>query len=171
MDSIKKLPTWGRGCQKSGKFADVVYGWSLTRVSYHTWHFSVSFIASSNVSNTKFLCFEKRPGCHYFFKLWRHQKSKQRTILFGFFVFSHWLMQWKKHKFTQSRLPRNTQTTNWHPLMCTYQDEKPLLFVLLLRFGLAFFYKFWNLILRACVDVTYGTEIFVKKHRSPRSWR
>ena len=29
-DSIKKLPTWGRGCQKSGKIADVVYGWSLT---------------------------------------------------------------------------------------------------------------------------------------------
>ena len=29
MDSTKKLPTWGRGCQKSGKIADVVYGWSL----------------------------------------------------------------------------------------------------------------------------------------------
>ena len=86
-------------------------------------------------------------------------------------VFSQRLIQWKKHKFTQRRLPRNTQTSNWHPLMCTYQDEKPLLFVLLLRFGLAFFYKFWNLILRACVDVTYGTEIFVKKHRSPHSWR
>ena len=28
-DSTKKLPTWGRGCQKSGKIANVVYGWSL----------------------------------------------------------------------------------------------------------------------------------------------
>ena len=28
-DSIKKLSTWGRGRQKSGKIADVVYGWSL----------------------------------------------------------------------------------------------------------------------------------------------
>ena len=25
-DSTKKLPTWGRGCQKSGKIADIVYG-------------------------------------------------------------------------------------------------------------------------------------------------
>ena len=29
MDSTKKLPTWGRGCQKSGKNTDVVYGGSL----------------------------------------------------------------------------------------------------------------------------------------------
>ena len=143
---------------------------NTARVSYHTWHFSVSFIASSNVSNTKFLCFEKRPGCH-FFLIVATSKIKTKNYIIWFFVFSDWLMQWKKHKFTQPRLPRNTQTSNWHPLMCTYQDEKPLLFVLLLRFGLAFFYKFWNLILRACVDVTYGTEIFVKKHRSPHSWR
>ena len=28
MDSIKKTADRGRGCQKSGKIADVVYGWS-----------------------------------------------------------------------------------------------------------------------------------------------
>ena len=28
-DSTKKLPTWGGGGVKSGKIADVVYGWSL----------------------------------------------------------------------------------------------------------------------------------------------
>ena len=30
-DSSKKLPTWGRVVSKSGKIADVVYGWSLMR--------------------------------------------------------------------------------------------------------------------------------------------
>ena len=29
MDSIKKTADRGRGCQKSGKIADVIYGWSL----------------------------------------------------------------------------------------------------------------------------------------------
>ena len=33
-DSTKKLPTWGRGCQKSGKIANVVYGWSLNAYVY-----------------------------------------------------------------------------------------------------------------------------------------
>ena len=31
-DCTTKLPTWGRGCQKTWKIPDVIYGWSLCKV-------------------------------------------------------------------------------------------------------------------------------------------
>ena len=36
MDGTKKLPTWGKGCQESGKIADAIYEWSLKGSSLTT---------------------------------------------------------------------------------------------------------------------------------------
>ena len=62
-------------------------------------------------------------------------------------AFSHWLTQWKKHKFTKQRLPRNTKTSNWHSLMSMLISRWKTTFVCFTSLvWLAFFYKFWNLI-------------------------
>ena len=76
-DSTKKLPTWRRGslkrgCQKSGKNTDVVYGWSQTFLSptgpIFGCHACVE-IAICYVVKTKFV--HTTVNCHCFLQGWR----------------------------------------------------------------------------------------------------
>ena len=62
-DSTKKMPTWGRGCQKSGKIADVVYGWSLS-IYLATLVFNSVYISTMNGEYDLLVEFNYFPGVH-----------------------------------------------------------------------------------------------------------
>ena len=72
--SPKNLQTWGRGCQNSGKIADIVYGCSLTKHQGKT-VFEPPASLLPNVTVDLYLNFEKSS--------WKNQVPRT-----GFLVYS-----------------------------------------------------------------------------------